>query len=1053
MSRKPAAGSLEAAALSLAQEVSGNPDDWERRRKALFSMQQAVDAAGRSLPEGGGGEKALFTPDVWRYLKEPLKHTLNDLRSAIVKEACVLLEKLSTVSGNYMAALMRDMLNVLLQLMANGNSVIVGQVDSCMRHIIAHSRFPRQLKEVEYTVRNSRSKDLRESVGAYVLLMLKTWPAASMDKEAVYLESIVQLLMKDASSAARTDARASFGILMEHWPKRANKVLQAAEPRTAKSLREQYGIAEAGITAAASSSSLSSLAATTAGGGGRGGGVPRGSKASSSGVGGAANAKGSRRGPTSAEASRDDEAAESAGNGQQSTNPPPSPFRQRRPKAATAARGGGAKRVPSVPASSSSAPSSSGGSGAHGGSSGSPSPAASASAPTASSLAGAAARKRRNGLVPGSIGTASSSPAAAAAAEAKSPSTAAAAAARRRRPLTTPTSTSSAAASAARSPTPKSGTTTAAGATNRSATKAKVKRLSSSSVASTASEAASGAGLSRPGTLVSSPLLVSPDGFLAAPAGKRRASGGGGGGGGGAQGGASSAAGLSVGLGEGAKTSLVEGDKVRFQADTQRTGVVRYVGETQFATGVWVGVELPPTANPPGLNDGSVNGVSYFTCPPACGVFAKPDMFDLIGEEEGVATAGDGATGSEEASADAKATLAGVELLRFHKMFANEELEALTDEMALLPGLESLVESKQPVLADRVRYYVEVLESAAEAREAAAARLRAQIRQTTERYPAVFSAASSSPSPASPFGGGGGAAAAPGEALDSLEGGGGGASDVAVVEAGGGAQGGADDDDDDEDEEEEREEGREAGGKADGHEKGGGGGGGEDGGNEDSGDGGDGHGDGDGGGGGGGNDSTGAAAGAAASGEIGDNGNAESTAAIAEDDNANTNTTNDDEAAAISKSQGEGQTKQRDGEEEGGLDKAESRAPSSVVDVDLANGKSRQEGRGGDKDNGNVFGMAGRFLRDVLRIPPGEDAAAAAAAGDGEAAAAASLPTLASVDIITSPTTPNAIAADSKSGVGGRNGSAGGLGEDGGDEEGVGAENVGVSVEGVVVET
>lgn len=47
----------------------------------------------------------------------------NDLRSAIVKEACVLLEKLSTVSGNYMAALMRDMLNVLLQLMANGNSV------------------------------------------------------------------------------------------------------------------------------------------------------------------------------------------------------------------------------------------------------------------------------------------------------------------------------------------------------------------------------------------------------------------------------------------------------------------------------------------------------------------------------------------------------------------------------------------------------------------------------------------------------------------------------------------------------------------------------------------------------------------------------------------------------------------------------------------------------------------------------------------------------------------------------------------------------------------
>lgn len=49
------------------------------------------------------------------------------------------------------------------------------------------------LPQVEYTVRNSRSKDLRESVGSYVLLMLKTWPAASMDKEAGYLESIVQV--------------------------------------------------------------------------------------------------------------------------------------------------------------------------------------------------------------------------------------------------------------------------------------------------------------------------------------------------------------------------------------------------------------------------------------------------------------------------------------------------------------------------------------------------------------------------------------------------------------------------------------------------------------------------------------------------------------------------------------------------------------------------------------------------------------------------------------------------------------------------------------------
>lgn len=60
-----------------------------------------------------------------------------------------------------------------------------------MRHVISHSRFPRQLKEVEYAVKNSRSNNLRESVASYVLLMLGTWSANSMEKEVAHVESII----------------------------------------------------------------------------------------------------------------------------------------------------------------------------------------------------------------------------------------------------------------------------------------------------------------------------------------------------------------------------------------------------------------------------------------------------------------------------------------------------------------------------------------------------------------------------------------------------------------------------------------------------------------------------------------------------------------------------------------------------------------------------------------------------------------------------------------------------------------------------------------------
>ncbi|XP_061890729.1 kinesin-like protein KIF13B isoform X2 [Entelurus aequoreus] len=58
---------------------------------------------------------------------------------------------------------------------------------------------------------------------------------------------------------------------------------------------------------------------------------------------------------------------------------------------------------------------------------------------------------------------------------------------------------------------------------------------------------------------------------------------------------------------------------------TNKSGTVRYVGPTDFADGIWVGVELEV---PAGKNDGSVSGKHYFHCNPGYGVLVRPDRLN-----------------------------------------------------------------------------------------------------------------------------------------------------------------------------------------------------------------------------------------------------------------------------------------------------------------------------------------------------------------------------------------------------------------------------------------
>ena len=73
---------------------------------------------------------------------------------------------------------------------------------------------------------------------------------------------------------------------------------------------------------------------------------------------------------------------------------------------------------------------------------------------------------------------------------------------------------------------------------------------------------------------------------------------------------------------------LAIGDRVRVQRC--KSGTVKYVGETEFSTGLWIGVELD---GPDGKHDGEVRDKRYFECRPRCGLFLRPAHVAKLGPD------------------------------------------------------------------------------------------------------------------------------------------------------------------------------------------------------------------------------------------------------------------------------------------------------------------------------------------------------------------------------------------------------------------------------------
>ncbi|CAG8824394.1 14191_t:CDS:2, partial [Dentiscutata erythropus] len=69
------------------------------------------------------------------------------------------------------------------------------------------------------------------------------------------------------------------------------------------------------------------------------------------------------------------------------------------------------------------------------------------------------------------------------------------------------------------------------------------------------------------------------------------------------------------------------GRRVILPTKNNAPGIIQFLGETEFAKGIWVGIELD---NAVGKNNGVVASIKYFAAANNHGIFVRPDSLLLI---------------------------------------------------------------------------------------------------------------------------------------------------------------------------------------------------------------------------------------------------------------------------------------------------------------------------------------------------------------------------------------------------------------------------------------
>ncbi|KAM4558876.1 CLIP-associating protein 1a isoform 4-T4 [Odontesthes bonariensis] len=214
--------------LTKTREVlSDDKHDWEHRVVALKKV--------RSLMLAGAANYEGF-PQQLRLLEAAFKMSAKDLRSQVVREACITLGHMSSILGNKFDHGAESVMPILLNLVPNSAKVMATSGVAAIRLILRHTHYPRLIPIITSNC-TCKSVAVRRRCYEFLDLMLQEWHTNTLERHVAVLTETIKKGIHDADSEARSIARKCYWGFHGHYSREAEHLFQALESTYQKALQ------------------------------------------------------------------------------------------------------------------------------------------------------------------------------------------------------------------------------------------------------------------------------------------------------------------------------------------------------------------------------------------------------------------------------------------------------------------------------------------------------------------------------------------------------------------------------------------------------------------------------------------------------------------------------------------------------------------------------------------------------------------------------------------------------------------------------------------------